>query len=114
MRISDWSSDVCSSDRAANKTGSCSVTLGSFSISVSRRCRHGEDPTPCCHPGQRPQGHESRRPTVAQNGSRMPLRAFGTTTREIGRASCRERVWQYVEITVVDVSLKKTTTKQKK
>src|SRR3546814_16868866 len=27
---------------------------------------------------------------------------------EIGRASCRERVWQYVEISVVAVSLKKT------
>src|SRR3546814_12033411 len=30
---------------------------------------------------------------------------------EIGRASCRERVWQYVEISVVAVSLKKKNNK---
>src|SRR3546814_13894702 len=30
-----------------------------------------------------------------------------TRSEEIGRASCRERVWQYVSISVVAVSLKK-------
>src|SRR3546814_20587907 len=32
-----------------------------------------------------------------------------SSPREIGRASCRERVGQYVSISVVDVSLKKKT-----
>src|SRR3546814_18329580 len=36
------------------------------------------------------------------------------TDREIGRASCRERVWQYVEISVVAVSLKKKNHKKRK
>src|SRR3546814_20584222 len=31
--------------------------------------------------------------------------------RELGRASCRERVWQYVEMSVVAVALKKTADK---
>src|SRR3546814_11596095 len=31
---------------------------------------------------------------------------------QIGRASCRERVWQYVLFSVVDVSLKKKNKKQ--
>src|SRR3546814_19972926 len=34
-------------------------------------------------------------------------RAHAAQTREIGRASCRERVWQSVSISVVAVSLKK-------
>src|SRR3546814_20996171 len=34
--------------------------------------------------------------------------ASGVDIREIGRASCRERVCQYVSISGVDVSLKKT------
>src|SRR3546814_12027645 len=37
-----------------------------------------------------------------------------TGTKEIGRASCRERVCQYVSISVVDVSLKKNIIRDKK
>src|SRR3546814_16624771 len=39
----------------------------------------------------------------------MTMKAFteGSRALEIGRASCRERVCQYVEISVVAVSLKK-------
>src|SRR3546814_13723312 len=33
--------------------------------------------------------------------------ACDVAAEKIGRASCRERVWQYVEITVVDVFFKK-------
>src|SRR3546814_14468589 len=39
----------------------------------------------------------------------VPAGAGGAVDREIGRASCRERVCQYVLISVVAVSLKKQT-----
>src|SRR3546814_18201319 len=42
---------------------------------------------------------------VADKGDTAAL--FGNDSVEIGRASCRERVCQYVEISVVAVSLKK-------
>src|SRR3546814_9183822 len=63
MRISDWSSDVCSSD------------LGS-----------GFDyPAPDPHPDRRPY------PTRKRGDHRAAMVVW-----EIGRASCRERVCQYV------------------
>src|SRR3546814_11098026 len=39
------------------------------------------------------------------------LASIGAAARQIGRASCRERVCQYVEISGVAVSLKKKTTR---
>src|SRR3546814_15751937 len=73
MRISDWSSDVCSSDL--------------LDAAISGLGRHSQtDRLP----------HRPRRyPDV------------GASDEEIGRASCRERVCQYVSISVVAVSLKK-------
>src|SRR3546814_7198428 len=61
MRISDWSSDVCSSD--LNSPPSISSQFGPHSI------------------------FSIRLPVISERG-----RAVG----EIGRASCRERVCQYV------------------
>src|SRR3546814_6198929 len=61
MRISDWSSDVCSSDLSARS------------------------PMCCARWPIRP------RPTSTPCASVSP-----TTRSEIGRASCRERVCQYV------------------
>src|SRR3546814_19869356 len=103
MRISDWSSDVCSSDlpllpgvhwllppglasrpkpirAAASKSGL--VTLGSSSglQIISGGMRHSADPIPA---------------------------TAEASMLQIGRASCRERVCLYVEIPVVAVSLKK-------
>src|SRR3546814_20720778 len=70
MRISDWSSDVCSSDL---------------------RWQSGRD-------------SNSQRPDVASPDTSSPaVQRRG----EIGRASGRERVCQYVSITVVTASLKK-------
>src|SRR3546814_17732384 len=43
----------------------------------------------------------------------LPARALRMLADEIGRASCRERVWQYVEISVVAVSFKKRKTSRK-
>src|SRR3546814_6313741 len=62
MRISDWSSDVCSSDLAG-------LRWRPPAASASRRQR--------------------RRP-------RNPRRRKKPRNRQIGRASCRERVCQYV------------------
>src|SRR3546814_3674845 len=75
MRISDWSSDVCSSDLVIHahdvklETSSCGAdgTTGCRTIGVSRQEK------PQCAP-----------------------RSITTSSAEIGRASCRERVCQYV------------------
>src|SRR3546814_15507520 len=68
MRISDWSSDVCSSDLASVHRSMSSLRRQSPAAGVALA---------------RIQAHI-----------------------EIGRASCRERVCQYVEISAVAVSLK--------
>src|SRR3546814_9551444 len=72
MRISDWSSDVCSSD-----------------LAVSR----GREP--CCAPSA------SRSPDApcqrsAWASAATKARSTSSYASEIGRASCRERVCQYV------------------
>src|SRR3546814_1495443 len=85
MRISDWSSDVCSSDLA-----SCAVV-----VHILRPSTMYFSPS-----------HTARVLIAAvlrpASGSVTPKQAFssplisGTSQRQIGRASCRERVCQYV------------------
>src|SRR3546814_16291331 len=85
MRISDWSSDVCSSDLA---DAGPAMSSSARRRSRTRSCRCG------C---------SVRRPAAARrSGARTRARGCA----EIGRASCRERVCQYVSISVVAVSLK--------
>src|SRR3546814_18077971 len=101
MRISDWSSDVCSSDLtddgnpfahqllrhladAGAAAGRVEVDEWRFRIVV----RHHA-------PGAGGHLRVERR------------RLVGKKRHKIGRASCRERVCQYVSISVVAVSLKK-------
>src|SRR3546814_14064320 len=83
MRISDWSSDVCSSDLAR---------------ADPRRAGQGR-------------ARDTRRLDRARDRrrGRAPARRLNRR-RKIGRASCRERVCQYVSISVVAVSLKKKIT----
>src|SRR3546814_15229984 len=97
MRISDWSSDVCSSDLAGNPVPFGVIqALGHVAADVAGRDRQTVelahrvvlDPL---HP-------------VAQTADRRVVRE--RRIEEIGRASCRERVCQYVLISVVAVSLK--------
>src|SRR3546814_2214496 len=81
MRISDWSSDVCSSDllMASAKRGDqrlVAVVMGDTS--------------------------ENQRAVDAQALLNWGFR-FYESHKQIGRASCRERVCQYVSISVVDV-----------
>src|SRR3546814_10463926 len=89
MRISDWSSDVCSSDLGQD----VELHPGLARDLAQRRRQRGvtaEAQT------QDASGHFGERRQFAGGFLRKCLvdEAFGR--REIGRASCRERVCQYV------------------
>src|SRR3546814_4958132 len=84
MRISDWSSDVCSSDLAHEHAD----RLGATGVVGQRRGRDGltgED--------VRLLGLADLRAVLARRTRRLVRRV---AVLEIGRASCRERVCQYV------------------
>src|SRR3546814_16807985 len=78
MRISDWSSDVCSSDLLGRFSLAGTLGMSIFVTSFSYR----------------------------QGLPREADLVFDVRF-QIGRASCRESVCQYVSISVVAVSLKK-------
>src|SRR3546814_11121360 len=81
MRISDWSSDVCSSDLA---------NLHRNWVMIPHVTNNDEaDITDL----------EALRVTLNKENEKSGIK--------IGRASCRERVCQYVSISVVAVSLQK-------
>src|SRR3546814_3705007 len=118
MRISDWSSDVCSSD-LRDHVGGEGDGFGVKIAARERLVRIGED--------QRIVRHaigldRQRRAGLAQqieHGAhhlRLTAEAIGILHAQIGKASCREGVCQYVSISVVAVSLKKkiTQTNQQK
>src|SRR3546814_14515975 len=102
MRISDWSSDVCSSDL----------------LGAGLAHRSGDADHLALHPRARgPAKRLQRRRAVrhqhmglgdglADDRARRAL-AERLVDEEIGRPSCRERMCQYVSISVVAVSLKK-------
>src|SRR3546814_14258844 len=102
MRISDWSSDVCSSDLAI-KRGASDFLEKPFEASqlvlvVARatetdRLRR-ENETLRSRVGA---DEELTGNSPAINNVRATLKRVAVTgSREIGRASCRERVCQYV------------------
>src|SRR3546814_16382071 len=101
MRISDWSSDVCSSDLLVGNTdgGERRARFGKFvrfrRTQISQRA--------CGAPAAERTGHP-----VLVHAQRCHQIGLLCDVREIGRASGRESVCQYVEIGVVAVSLKKT------
>src|SRR3546814_20237251 len=104
MRISDWSSDVCSSDlpdRPRPGLLLCRRPLApGLQLGGQHRCDRFADHAQLRYPGPGTVGN-------ARDG------APEVAARQIGRASCRERVCQYVSSSVVAVSLKKkTNTKQ--
>src|SRR3546814_19809111 len=113
MRISDWSSDVCSSDLAVGFVEDQRLDLrkidGALANMVKQAARRGDD-----NLGALRQLLDLRRDADAakdQDGAHMrQMLAVG----EIGRAACRERVCQYVLISGVAVSLKKQKEKKKK
>src|SRR3546814_12106618 len=103
MRISDWSSDVCSSDLATYRAA-WGNRLGRLH---ARRLPLLSALLSCAPAGPRRWcGNRG----MAQRIAAQPLYPRNTRIqggREIGRASCRERVCKYGSISVVAVSLKK-------
>src|SRR3546814_15619062 len=93
MRISDWSSDVCSSD-----------------LNEHTKMIWVETPT---NPTLKIIDIEALAAVARESGALLAVdNTFATPylqtpMDQIGRASCRERVCQYVSISVVAVSLKK-------
>src|SRR3546814_15865005 len=113
MRISDWSSDVCSSDLGAYGRIELNVILhegADFHLGAAQiggREQNLEIVTTVTHAEP---GATSRQVVRSVLGGTATGTYLG---KEIGRASGRERVCQYVEILVVAVSLKKKQIKTK-
>src|SRR3546814_12708536 len=118
MRISDWSSDVCSSDlcspdepfiKEAISRERADLPLGKIEYADLRQ---GRGHLQIALLGEQP--HHMVTPAV---GPRLIADAAGfidvarpapqRRVGKIGRASCRERVGKYVWISVVAVTLKK-------
>src|SRR3546814_14100508 len=100
MRISDWSSDVCSSDLRAAWLANRDARARPDRELQSRR------------EGNRRRRRAVERPPLdpPAPGDQARLAVGGEAVardQEIGRASCRERVCQYVSIAVVSVLFKK-------
>src|SRR3546814_12120392 len=94
MRISDWSSDVCSSD--LQPLHALAPQRVDFFRHAVDAIFLGDADLEVAHVALQRRLVIRYRPVDA-----------GRILREIGSASCRERVWQYVSISVVAVSLKK-------
>src|SRR3546814_21066948 len=98
MRISDWSSDVCSSDLEA----------GAEVVASRAGAPHSQQQMPEAQQGTQPMSEvevvESSRPELARAAQSGPAAIPRSVAKarvaahdvQIGRASCRERVCQYV------------------
>src|SRR3546814_15784415 len=105
MRISDWSSDVCSSDLHAGRGDRRRHWHGDWRPDFAgRRSRRRDADLP----------RQDDDPIVADvtdqaQDLQLQLAQIQAAQQmlQIGKASCRERRCQYVEISVVAVSIKK-------
>src|SRR3546814_1909113 len=90
MRISDWSSDVCSSDLHGCKDEREGGGCEHFEEAFHPKMNH--PPAPVLHDG------DVRAFAVEQAGAVEQADGDGRCRQQgqIGRASCRERVCQYV------------------
>src|SRR3546814_14403533 len=115
MRISDWSSDVCSSDLVRPEARDQAVGDDSLRAHLREQLRRG--------PGRiligtvrrdgvgwRVQHQRCPGTCPAQDGKGVGLASIQRLLLrlELGRASCRERVCKYVSISVDAVHLKTT------
>src|SRR3546814_16228086 len=111
MRISDWSSDVCSSDLPI--TNHCSVPETNTTRAKEQQCRSNRLRNWVAVETKNRCREISATITIfcqtINNNERHIKRDLG----KIGRASSRERVCKYVEISLVSVPLTKKKTKQK-
>src|SRR3546814_20620377 len=113
MRISDWSSDVCSSDLRAGRTPGIVAARDDDAVDARHQARRRRARTPeravgdARALGARPGGVPQRR-----HHRPWPLRR--PAVAEIGRASWRERVWQYVLVSGRACNLKTKNNKNTK
>src|SRR3546814_12429074 len=103
MRISDWSSDVCSSDLGITSEVAAKA-LASPVVAAPGGSAAAASTTTATGVPLRLTGLVTAATSSGQPIVHTPL---GTLTLEIGRASCRERVCPYVSISVVAVQIKK-------
>src|SRR3546814_13185800 len=107
MRISDFSSDVCSSDLTAN-AGQCQSRIEQChnpddqeDIDDERDIRIEAEASICHdHEPKHRDGRNHARQNALADGVSAQVRSYGALLHyrqsESGRASCRERVCQYV------------------
>src|SRR3546814_3934267 len=94
MRISDWSSDVCSSDLVAGpacRFKSWSMAEEKSVLKQLGSLFFGADASP--PPVRRNSGRNNPAPKPAPVSTTSDI---SLPAKQIGRASCRERVCQYV------------------
>src|SRR3546814_7208080 len=84
MRISDWSSDVCSSDLKTDDLDFGTLLSGPAGGSVT------------INPVTNGRSAAGGATLVCNDGRRAVFQGTGGIFLKIGRASCRERVCQYV------------------
>src|SRR3546814_18918046 len=106
MRISDWSSDVCSSD-LFEMTGQDVTECIGGAQAISDETLGDRYHTHCDPRLNAKQSLELAFLISEALKDERLARQNGERDREIGRASCRERVCQYVKISEVAVSLTK-------
>src|SRR3546814_15542887 len=123
MRISDWSSDVCSSDlRLDQRPDDTPRDQSDRYAQADQRREFRAIQHEVRDENLRPDEHQHQRQRIFEVMEAMQHRRQREIERaeakdrhdirrvdeeEIGRASCRERVWTNVYITVVAVTLKK-------
>src|SRR3546814_19277580 len=109
MRINDWSSDVCSSDLLHNPViparGGIHLPIVASRCKVRRWIPASAGMTDGMeYPPARFIFRRDYRDMAGRLQRKQPR--LGSDIDQIGRAACRERVGQIVEISVVDVLLK--------
>src|SRR3546814_14632217 len=114
MRISDWSSDVCSSDLLCAADEGAALIPPYRRPGESRRRKVRKSPAGSLRRGLLcPRGRPGLRRAVRQCGEEQDRHDIGDLDHRVdgrsknGRASCGESVCQYVEISVVAVEVKK-------
>src|SRR3546814_14460067 len=109
MRISDWSSDVCSSDLRLGQRPLLGVEVDAHDhVGAGQPGALDDVEADAAQPE-----HDDVRPRLdlgrPDDRADAGRHAAADVADQIGSASCRERVCQYVSISVVAVSLKKKT-----
>src|SRR3546814_18330638 len=97
MRISDWSSDVCSSDLCeASYTGVDAVAPAAFRTTTQVSRRPGLHPRHALRATSGPTAFALQPDAVPVREIRRAFIRGLQECEQIGRAACRERVCQYV------------------